>query len=211
MTSRPAEQEQEQEQEQEHAVSAIILAGGQSRRFNGEDKGLIQYKGKAMIASVIEQLDPCIKDIIISANRNQAQYRQFNVPVIGDQEGNAMQGPLAGIVSGACVAQHAWLLICACDMPELPKDLFYRLALSRAQWPDKHIFVAHDGVQVQPLCMLLHRPAVASIQCSLERGQRSVKQWLEQQDYKIINFADEAAAFSNINNEEQRRSLEKTR
>ena len=53
-----------------HTISCIILAGGESKRMNGNDKGLIDFNGQPLIAHVINALQNQIDDFVISANRN---------------------------------------------------------------------------------------------------------------------------------------------
>ena len=55
-------------------LSGLILAGGQSRRFNFRDKGLIEFKQKPMTAHVIERIAPHVGSLAISCNTNITQY-----------------------------------------------------------------------------------------------------------------------------------------
>ncbi len=50
-------------------VSAIIQAGGQSRRM-GTDKALIDYHGRPILAHVIDVLRQLSDDVIVVANRS---------------------------------------------------------------------------------------------------------------------------------------------
>ena len=76
------------------SLTAIILSGGKSTRM-GQDKGLMEIKGKPMIQYVIDNITPVCSQIIISAN--QDEYKKFGYPVIND---NIMDtGPAGGIGS----------------------------------------------------------------------------------------------------------------
>ena len=37
-------------------ITAVILAGGQGRRMGGQDKGLIEFDGKPLVAILVERL-----------------------------------------------------------------------------------------------------------------------------------------------------------
>lgn len=64
-------------------TSWVILAGGQASRMGGNDKGLVELTGKAMIEHVIDTLSPQTSSITINANRNQERYSQYG-SVFGD-------------------------------------------------------------------------------------------------------------------------------
>ena len=59
------------------AVTGIVLAGGQGSRMGGVDKGLQVFRGKPMVAHVIERLAPQVDEVIINANRNVEAYGGF--------------------------------------------------------------------------------------------------------------------------------------
>ena len=42
-------------------ITALILAGGQASRFSGQDKGLIDFRGKPMITHVLNSLKPQVE------------------------------------------------------------------------------------------------------------------------------------------------------
>ena len=55
-------------------ITGLILAGGLARRMQGErsgvDKGLVDFRGEAMIAHVVRRLAPQVQSLLINANRN---------------------------------------------------------------------------------------------------------------------------------------------
>ena len=55
-------------------VTGVILAGGQSRRMGGGDKGLLELAGKPMLAHVIERLAPQVGRMVINANGDPARF-----------------------------------------------------------------------------------------------------------------------------------------
>ena len=76
-------------------ITAVILAGGQASRMDGEDKGLIVFRELPLISHVINITKPKVSQILISANRNFEEYANFGKVISDDLEG--YQGPLAGI------------------------------------------------------------------------------------------------------------------
>ncbi len=51
-------------------VTGLVLAGGQGSRMGGVDKGLQEFRGKPMVAHVIERFAPQVDELLINANRN---------------------------------------------------------------------------------------------------------------------------------------------
>jgi molybdopterin-guanine dinucleotide biosynthesis protein A len=96
-------------------VSAIVLAGGQSRRM-GRDKALIDYQGRPIIAHVVDTLRALSDDIAVVSNRSEL-YSPFGARVVADYEPPC--GPLGGIAAGLQTAQHPLAVVVACDMPFL--------------------------------------------------------------------------------------------
>jgi molybdopterin-guanine dinucleotide biosynthesis protein A len=55
-------------------ITAGILAGGESLRMHGSDKGLIELLGRPLIQYSIEDIKPQVGQILINANRNINSY-----------------------------------------------------------------------------------------------------------------------------------------
>ena len=79
-------------------IIGVILAGGQARRMNHQDKGLVCYRGCPLVSYAIAALAPLVNDTLINANRNHEQYQSFGLPVVADQT-DSFDGPLAGILT----------------------------------------------------------------------------------------------------------------
>ncbi len=120
-------------------VSAMILAGGQSRRM-GRAKALIDFDGAPLIARVIARVQPLCREVIIVANDAEA-YAQFGYRIVGDVYPG--KGSLGGIFSGLQAAREPFALAVACDMPFLNGALLRHLIALVPQY-DVVIPRAHD-------------------------------------------------------------------
>ncbi len=182
-------------------LSALILAGGQGLRMSGADKGLVDLNQRRMIDYVLDRIRPQVSQIMISANRSQADYQGYDYPVLNDQLAD-FQGPLAGIAEGLKHCSTPWLLVVPCDSPQLPLALAQRLAdgIGAATGP---LAVAHDGQYLQPAFCLLHQQLQPLLQQYIGSGGRKLGQWLRQQQPAIIDFSDQPESFININTAEQ--------
>lgn len=108
-------------------VSAIIVAGGKSRRM-GYDKAFLEFDGKLLIERVIERVRQVSDDVKIVTNDNEA-YARFGLPLVNDVIPN--KGSLGGVYSGLEWAREPYVLAVACDMPFLNIDLMrYLISLA---------------------------------------------------------------------------------
>lgn len=177
-------------------TTAVILAGGRGQRMGGRDKGLVVFRGRALVEHVIERLTPQVASVLISANRNLDRYARYRVPVIPDLV-PGFQGPLAGMAAAMRVAETEWLLCVPCDCPELPLDLAERLY--RGLVEGATLAIAWDGDYVQPLFALLRTSLYASLNAFLAQGGRKVEAWQGQQGCIRVDFSDQPHAFANLN------------
>lgn len=178
-------------------VTALILAGGKSRRMGGRDKGLLPFGDGQLIGQVIDAIRPQVGDLLISANRNQSEYARYGCPILSDPLDD-FQGPLAGFLAGLQAMKTDYLLTLPCDGPYVADDLASRLAdgLYRA---DVGIAVAHDGQRLQPVYALLHADTVHSLRQALDEGERKIDRWYPRQPWVKVDFSDVKQQFDNIN------------
>lgn len=188
-------------------ITAIILAGGRSRRMGGIDKGLLPFQGQVLIEPVIAALQHQVGTILISANRNLERYQAFGQPVIADMLGD-YYGPLAGIATGMQAVITPYVLAVPCDAPRLPDNLVGTLwqALDTQQ---ADISVAHDGTRLQPLFALLKCTLLPALLSYLDTGGRKVQAWYGQQQMTVADFSSQRDHFINLNTPEDQQALER--
>jgi len=189
----------------------IILAGGEGKRMNGEDKGLVLYKNTPLIESVINKIKPQVDNIIVSANRNIEHYKKLGYPVVTDstsnQENNKniYQGPMAGIATALPLCKNEWVFIIACDMPLISDTIVSQLENSldihNLQTGNRDnqttIAIAEVNKKFQ-LAMLLNKNLLSSIQLSLKNDQLKLMQWVTSNNISPVSFSTENE-FRNIN------------
>jgi molybdopterin-guanine dinucleotide biosynthesis protein A len=114
----------------------VILAGGQSSRMGGRDKGRLELGGKTLIGRVRDRLEPQCVSVVLNANGDPARFAEFGMPVVPDSV-PGFAGPLAGILAAMTWASRqrprtSHVLTVACDTPFFPRDLGKRLAQALA-------------------------------------------------------------------------------
>jgi molybdenum cofactor guanylyltransferase len=183
------------------AVTGLILAGGRGERMGGVDKGLQLFRGKPLVAHVVERLVPQVGALLISANRNSDAYAHFGWPVIGDITAG-FAGPLAGIQAGLAAVQTPFLVTAPCDSPRLPLDLVERL-IATLEAGTAMLAVPGAGARRHPAFMLCRRDARGSLDRYLAEGGRKVQDWCALVGAVEVAFDDQQDAFANINTLEQ--------
>ena len=181
-------------------VTALILAGGKSRRMGGKDKGLLPFGDGLLVEHVLTRIRPQVGAVLISANRNQEMYARLGYPVIADSLDD-FQGPLAGFLAGLENMQTEYLLSVPCDAPYIVDDLVARLAQG-LNTANADIAVAHDGDRLQLAHALLHRRVLADLRLALEEGERKIGRWYPRNHWVAVDFSDVPQHFSNINTPE---------
>jgi molybdopterin-guanine dinucleotide biosynthesis protein A len=187
-------------------VTGVILAGGQARRMNNQDKGLVNFKGRPMISYAIAAMMPVVNQLIINANRNRERYQQFGLPVVADQT-DTFDGPLAGVLTAMIYADADVLVVMPCDSPLVTAEHLRKLLSTRAE-QGVDVAVAFDGERLHPVFMAIRTTLKTSLEAYLTSGQRKLDLWLEQQNMVKADFSDTPDIFVNINTMTELSALE---
>ena len=129
-----------------NSLTAVLLAGGRSRRF-GSDKAFAPAPGESTRRlwehqlAKLESLQP--KQVLISANRDQDFGDQ---PVMLDSTPDL--GPLAGIAAALETAQTDFLVVLAIDMPQMSTEFLTELV---SQATSTHGIVPRLNQRWEPL------------------------------------------------------------
>jgi molybdopterin-guanine dinucleotide biosynthesis protein A len=99
--------------------SAVILAGGFSRRF-GRDKGLVVLAGKPLILHVIDRVYKVVDEVLVVVS-SEKQKNKFETLL--EEKANLVidkddsQSPLVGAITGFETANAEYSLLLPCDTP----------------------------------------------------------------------------------------------
>lgn len=177
---------------------AVVLAGGQGRRVDYQQKALLCYDGKALLTHILDRLRPQVKDVWISANQALEQYRTYEPRVFVD-ETTGFLGPMEGMNSAWQATEADWLVFVPCDNPFFPEDLVEKLCQKQAE-TGLPLVVAHDGERMQPLYCLMSRTLHPSLGAAIAQGHLSVWRWITENAYAEADFSQAGpAAFQNLN------------
>jgi molybdopterin molybdotransferase len=198
---------------QQASISGLILAGGRGTRMGQVDKGLQPFRGKTMVAHVLERLAPQVASVAINANQNLDTYAALGVPVWPDDL-SGFAGPLAGMETGMRRCQTEFLLTAPCDSPFLPPDLAERLlAALREQDADLAFAMTQEPgrrPQPHPVFCLVKASLLPILSGYLQEGGRRMDGWYIGLKAVEVRFED-ADAFRNINTLDELHSLDTAR
>lgn len=176
--------------------SLLILAGGRGQRMGGQDKGLLPWRGQPLVAHLHKSVRPLTDDLIISCNRNAEAYRPFADSLVHDEQGD-FPGPLAGVLAGLAVARHDWLLVLACDTPQVDGELLTSL-LALAGSDGAPVMVRQDG-HWQPMFSLISRAVHANLSAAWDQGERSLLRALLKGPVVALDCAVDDPRLANFN------------
>jgi molybdopterin-guanine dinucleotide biosynthesis protein A len=166
--------------------STVIQAGGQSSRM-GTDKALLKLAGMPLIEHVLRQVLGLTDEILLTSNNPDSLHylnlRIFSDPVPG-------QGALYGLRTALQAAQGNIVLILACDMPFIRRDLL-KLLLEQAGCAD--VVIPEWKGNLEPLHAVYRRlTCLQAIEHALRSGEKRVAGFFPEVAVKVLG--EEAVA-----------------
>lgn len=158
-------------------LSAIVLAGGQSSRM-GRDKALLPYGEKTMLEHTAHLARNLFAETLIVVN-DLAKIDKLELKGCKIYEDLFKQkGPLAGIYTGLVYSKNPANCILTCDMPLLDEEILRRLV---EFWEKDFDVLCLEDPQgrLQPFPGIYLRSAMPLIHLLLERGENSMRHFLE--------------------------------
>jgi len=157
--------------------TAIILAGGESKRM-GEDKAALILDGKQLLQHVIDILKPLFDHIVVSVRKpiGACEYPQFC-------DDSHDKGPMMGVAASLQQVKTNWVFVVAVDMPFISPDLIRFLAGLRAE---KQVIVPMVNGFEQPLLAYYHKSCLPMMQQQIAGGNRSLRDLIAAVDRLIV-------------------------
>jgi molybdopterin-guanine dinucleotide biosynthesis protein A len=180
------------------SLTVAIQAGGKSTRM-GRDKSFVLFDGRPMIEVVRERVMGLGEEVILITN-NPEPYGYLNLPTFGDILPD--HGPLAGIHSALTHASGSDVLVVACDMPWLNRDLLAHL-ISLRETAD--VVVPRWSKFPEPLHALYSKRCLPAIEKQLRAGNLKITRFYSDVSVRFVDreeierFDPEGLSFTNIN------------
>ncbi len=160
--------------------SAVILAGGFSRRF-GRDKGLVVLAGKPLILHVIDNISQVVNEVLVVVSSKE-QKKNFETilaekaKLVIDKDDS--QSPLVGATTGFETAEGEYSLLLPCDTPlvsakivQFLLDMCTKRNAAIPRWPDGYI---------EPLQAVYRtKPALTAAKKALKQGKMNMHSMID--------------------------------
>lgn len=181
--------------------SALILAGGKSLRYGGENKALIALGGKSILSLQLEVLKPIFSQIIVVGNRNE-ELKAYSSDVLFAPDLFIDFGPLAGIYAGLIKADHEFCFVFSCDMPFLNASLIKKMInIFRSSNADI-LLPSRDG-KIEPLFAVYSKNLAPLLKIHIEnREGNSIRSFVFKNNFEYLELDDtveNSKCFYNIN------------
>ncbi len=184
----------------DQSISAVVLAGGRSRRL-GSDKALLELDGQGLLARAVRKLATLSDDLVVVTSMPEAyEHMTLGARFVPDERPG--QGALMGIYSGLRAAAHEHAAVVACDMP------FFSVALLRHMQQELagcDVVIPRLGDLLEPFHAIYGKRCLPFMADALERGRRRIVTFFDSvrvcyvRESTIDRFDPLHAAFLNVN------------
>ena len=153
------------------AWDAAILAGGQARRFDGQDKSALPIAGRSLLHHQLAALGPLTPRIVIVGGPPE-RFGDAGVPVVPDLLPGI--GPLGGLYTALDGASER-IIVLACDLPFVT-TAFLQYLLRTGRDADATVPRTADGLH--PLCATYAKRTAPVLRRLIDEGVRQVQEAL---------------------------------
>jgi molybdenum cofactor guanylyltransferase len=156
-------------------ASAIILAGGQSRRM-GTPKAALMFGNSTILEGLIAKLCDAFDEILIIAAPQQTESFPIerllptapsSVRLLRDYL--PYQGAAIALVRGLAAATNDISFVCSCDLPLLRMEVVRAL---HDMLNGYEAVIPQIGGRAQPLCAVYRRTVAPAIETQLAAGEQ---------------------------------------
>lgn len=180
-------------------LSAIILAGGKSSRM-GKDKALIDIRGVPLLQRTATLIGAYTNPVYIITPWTQ-RYQKIvpsschllqEVCPFGET-----QGPLVGFAQALPYVKTEWVLLLACDLPNLTIQAIEEWLQQLDQVSDDVIACLPPHTKGwEPLCGFYRSSCLTSLENFIQQEGRSFQSWLNNQFVQELFVSDRSVLFN---------------
>jgi molybdopterin-guanine dinucleotide biosynthesis protein A len=181
-------------------VTGVVLAGGLSTRFKGENKAFFKIGGRRLIDIIHDIFRDLFEERILVTNQ-PLDYLDWDGKIVTDIY--PLRSSLTGIHAGLFYASHPFAFFSACDTPFLKKAVVE--AVLGAVSEDVDVVIPKIQAGLEPLCAAYSRRCLEPVARCLERRDLTIRKFFNKLRVKAVSEArirrvdPELESFLNIN------------
>ena len=167
-----------------HPCSGVILAGGRSTRYGGENKALLKVGGVRIMDRLFDVFSQLFDEIILVTNRPR-DFLEWDALIVTDIF--PVRSSLTGIHAGLFYASHPFAFFSACDTPFLKKEII-ETVLSAIE-PGADLVLPCTSAGVEPLCAAYSRRCLKPAEDHLRANKFKIH--LALKNCRILTIAED--------------------
>jgi molybdopterin-guanine dinucleotide biosynthesis protein A len=182
------------------SCTGVILSGGLSTRFNGQNKAFIRVGGKRILDRLYAIFSDLFSEIILVTN-DPLQFMEWDLTIVTDLF--PVRSSLTGIHAGLFYMRNPYAFFSACDTPFLKKALVETLLENLNE--NKDIIMPETAAGMEPLCAIYSKRCLNAAEHHIKENKFKIQRALRNHRLKKIpetalRAADpELTSFFNIN------------
>jgi molybdenum cofactor guanylyltransferase len=176
------------------AIAGFVLVGGASRRM-GRDKALLDYAGETLVQSVAFEVAKAAGSVALLGD--PVRYGHLGMRVVPDIIPG--RGPMSGLHAALASTGAEWVLLVACDLPNVEAG-FLRLLIDQAILTKAKCVAARGQNGLEPVCAVYHRSTQREVLQALEDDRLRMRDLITRLDATGVEA--EARLVRNVNTEE---------
>ena len=161
--------------------TGVILSGGLSTRFNGQNKALIQVGGLRILDRLYNVFSDLFDEIILVTN-DPIQFLEWDLTIVTDLFSS--RSSLTGIHTGLFYMKNPFAFFSACDTPFLKKELVETLIEKIEQKVD--IIMPETTAGLEPLCAIYSKRCLQSAEQHLRENKFKIQRAFRAKRIKTI-------------------------
>jgi molybdopterin-guanine dinucleotide biosynthesis protein A len=183
--------------------SGVILAGGLSTRYGGENKAFLRVGGMRILDRLFSVYTELFEEIIIVTNLPR-EFLDWDALIVTDVF--PVRSSLTGIHAGLFYASHPFAFFSACDTPFLKKELV-ETVLDNLE-PEIDLVIPQTSAGFEPLCAAYSQRCLKAAEEHIRQNKFKIQLALSEKRVKkipeeVLRKNDpELLSFFNVNSPE---------
>ena len=180
--------------------TGVILAGGQNKRFDGQNKAFLRIGGQRIVDRLLDVYAPLFDQVILVTN-DPVDYMDVDAMIVTDHF--AVRSSLNGLHAGLFAAGHKHAFFAACDTPFI-KDALIQLLLDTVT-RKADIVIPSTSAGYEPMFAVYKKTCLPAMTWQLERDLLKIQGLFRRLRVKTVDEADlrkvdpELVSFFNVN------------